>query len=197
MAIKQGFSMSFSGGRELDAALKDLGKAAARGVMTRTLVKAAEPVAVAARGHADPNVRTGELKDAIAVGTKITNDVGKAEFSSVLRGGGTKAQAVSAMRDARRSANGEGTVAFAFIGYKPPTGSAKEKKARNIKRYANEFGNKRMAPQPNLRPAWDEKQGEVVAGIGRIMGAEISKSAQRSAKRKAAKAAKLAASEGL
>lgn len=194
MALGKAFTVSASGLRELDAALADLGKAAARGVMTRTLVKAAEPVAVAARGHAEANVRTGELKGSIAVGAKITNEVGKAEFSNVLRGGGSKAQAVSAMRDARRSANGEGTVAVAFIGYKPPTGSAKEKKARNIKRYANEWGNRRMAPQPNLRPAWDEKQGVVLAGIKTILGDEIKKSVARSAKRKAAKAAKAVAS---
>lgn len=186
------FSVSHSGLRELDAALADLGKAAARGVMTRTLVKSAEPVAVAARGHAEANVRSGELKGSIAVGTKITNEVGKAEFSNVLRGGGSKADAVKAMRDARREANGEGTVAVAFVGYRPPIGSPAERKARNIKRYANEWGNRRMAPQPNLRPAWDEKQREVLGSIKQNLTAEISKSIARTAKRKAKKAVSLA-----
>lgn len=193
MAIGKAFSMSVSGLRELDASLADLGKAAARGVMTRTLTRAAEPVAVAARGHAAGNRDTGELMDAIAVGTKVTNEVGKAEFSKVLKGGGSKQDAVTAMRDARRGANGEGTVAVAFIGYRPPAGSAKEKKARNIKRYANEFGNRRMAPQPNLRPAWDEKQGVVLSGIKSILGEEIKKSVARKAKTAARKAAKAAA----
>jgi HK97 gp10 family phage protein len=52
-----------------------------------------------------------------------------------------------------------------------------------------EFGNQHQAAQPFLRPAWDEKQGEVLQIVADQLGAEIQKAAARLAR----KAAKLAA----
>jgi HK97 gp10 family phage protein len=51
-----------------------------------------------------------------------------------------------------------------------------------------EFGNILHAPQPFMRPAWDQHQDGLLEGIGEAMWAEIEKSATRIA-RKAAKAA--------
>lgn len=177
--------VSVSGLRELDAALGELPKATARNVLKRVLIKAGQPVADAASALAPKD--TGELSASIKVGSKISNAVGNAEFAAVMRGGGTKAEAVSALRGARRAAAGQGSFAVAYIG---PTKAKSKKDA--IKRIVQEFGSSVQPGKPYLRPAWDGNKTKVLDIIKSDLGDEIIKTAKRAAKRKAAKAAKLA-----
>jgi hypothetical protein len=55
-----------------------------------------------------------------------------------------------------------------------------------------EFGNVNHGPKPSLRPAWDATKFQALDIIKRDLGSEIEKTAARAAKRKAAKALKLA-----
>lgn len=177
--------VSVSGLRELDAALGELPKATARNVLKRVLIKAGQPVAEAASALAPKD--THELEKSITVGSKISNKVGNAEFAAAMKAGLGKGAAVSAMRGARRAAAGEGSFAVAYIG---PTKSTSKKNA--IKRIVQEFGSVNQPGTPYLRPAWDGNKDKVLDIIKRDLGDEIIKTAKRAAKRKAAKAAKLA-----
>lgn len=56
--------------KELDAALKELPKSTARGVLRRTLLKEAKPIAVA--GEALAPKLTGKLAQSYTVGTKLS-----------------------------------------------------------------------------------------------------------------------------
>lgn len=53
-----------------------------------------------------------------------------------------------------------------------------------------EFGSINNSPKPFMRPAWDAQQGVALDIIKRDLGTEIMKTAERAAKRKAAKAAR-------
>lgn len=168
--------MRATGFKELDAALGQLSKAAAKRTLLRTLAKAAQPIANAAQANAP--VETGALRSSIKVGTRIGNNVGRAEFAEVMRGGGSKGQALAAMRDARRNADG-GTFAMAFVGPE----KAKSKRFA-IKAIVQEFGSVKQAPQPYLRPAWDAEKMNALAICRRELAGEIIATAKRIAKSK-------------
>lgn len=172
--------VSVTGLRELDAVLGDLSKSAAKRVLQRVLMRAAEPMAEAARQLApdDPDTGAPDLHTSIAVSTKLRNPAGKAEFAAVMRGGGSKADAVAAMREAR-SAGGE---SFAEVYMGPGKGGAHG--------VLQEFGTVHHAPQPFMRPAFEQHKGEALNIIKRDLGDEIDKAARRAAKRAAARAAK-------
>jgi len=176
-------TLKVEGLRELDAALGQLTRATARGVLRRVLVKAGQPIATAASALAP--IDTGELAGSIEVSSKIKNTVGNAEFAAVLRDGGSRQEAVAALRGARRAAAGSGSFAEVHVG---PT-RAKSKRAA-IKRIVTEFGSVKQSPRPYMRPAWAQKKGEALEVIKRELGGEIDKAAKRAAKRAAAKAAK-------
>lgn len=53
-----------------------------------------------------------------------------------------------------------------------------------------EFGTKNTMPRPFMRPAWDEKKGEVLDLIKGELGGEITKAAARLARRRARQAAR-------
>lgn len=165
--------VSLSGFRELDAALGELPKAISRGVLHRTLRKAAEPIAEEAR-HLAP-VDEGDLEESISVSTRIKNKVGGAEFSAVLRSGGTKAEAVQALRDARRAAGGAGSFAEVFVGPAVPQG---------FHAHFVEFGTEHSAPQPFMRPAWDSRKDAALVIMKEELGNEIIRAARRLGKSK-------------
>jgi HK97 gp10 family phage protein len=161
-------SVSTSGFRELDKALAELPKATARNVLRRTLVKAGQPIADEASRLAP--VDTGKLAGRIAVSPKIKNKVGSAEFAAAMRQGLGRDAAVSALRQARRDAGGQGSFAEMYVG-----------PARGVLGYAHlvEFGTVRTAPQPFMRPAWDGKKREALDIIRRELGNEIIMAARR------------------
>lgn len=166
-----------SGFSALEQALVLLPQRTAKTVLERTLLKAGQPIADHAQGLAP--VDTGELAESMTVSTRLGNNVGKSEFHAVLKAGGTRSQAVSAMRGARRAARGEGSFAVAFVG---PTKARTKRSA--IKRIVQEFGSVKQAPQPYLRPAWDAKSDEALAVCRSEMANEIIKAAKRLAKNK-------------
>jgi len=159
-----------SGFSDLDKALGELPKSIAKGVLVRTLRKAGEPIAEAAR-EAVP-VDRGQLKESIVVSARLKNPVGKAEFAAAMRAGMGKAAAVGAMRDARRAAGG-GSFAEMFVG----AGALPHA-------HMVEFGTSRMAAQPFMRPAWDAKRNEALGIIKAEMGNEIIMAAKRIARSK-------------
>lgn len=168
--------------KELDAALGELSKGAARGALRRALIKAAEPMRAAAERNA-PKL-TGDLQSSIIVTSKIDNRAGKAEYAAVMKGGGTKAQAVGALRDARRAAGIGESFAEAFMG------PAKGGKRRAIKAVVQEFGSRKQAAQPYMRPAFDAEAENVIKRIGTELSREIDKSVTRARARAAKKAAR-------
>jgi len=177
--------VSVSGFRELDKALGELPKAVARNVLRRVLTKAAQPVADMASSLAPKD--KGELSSSVKVGTKTGNKTGKAEYAAAMKAGLGKGEALKALRSARRGAAGRGFFAEAFVG---PTKAKSKKDA--IKRIVQEFGSVNQPGQPYLRPAWDAQKHAVLERIKAGLGPEITKTAKRLAKRRAAKAAKLA-----
>lgn len=173
-------TFNVEGLRELDAALGELPKATARNVLRRVLTSAAEPMADDARNLAP--VDDGQLRDSISISTKVKHKAGSSEFAAVLRGGGSKAEAVQAMRDARRAAGG-GSFAEVHVG---PSVEAPHA-------HLQEFGTQHHSMQPYMRPAWERNKGGLMPSIRTDLWAEIEKAAKRLAKRKARAAAKAAA----
>jgi HK97 gp10 family phage protein len=161
-------SVSTSGFRELDKALAELPKATARNVLRRTLVKAGQPIADEASRLAP--VDSGKLAGRIAVSARLKNRTGSAEFAAAMRAGLGRDAAVSALRQARRDAAGQGSFAEMYVG-----------PARGVLAYAHlvEFGTVKMSPKPFMRPAWDGKKREALDIIRRELGNEIVMAARR------------------
>lgn len=169
--------------KELDAALGELSKGAARGVLRRTLIKAGEPMRAEAERLAPRD--TGKLSRSVKIAARIDNRAGKREFGQVLKAGGTRAQATQALRDARRAQGVGASFAEAFMG--PAKGSKRDA----IKAIVQEFGSVKQDQQPYMRPAFDGKAHEVLGGIKSILTDEIAKAAARAKARALKKAAKV------
>lgn len=161
-------TVSTSGFAALDKALAELPKSTARNVLTRTLLKAGQPIADDASRLAP--VASGKLRERIKVSARIKNKVGSSEFSSAMRAGLGKEAAVSALRQARRDAKGQGSFAEMFVG-----------PAKGVLRYAHlvEFGTVKVPPKPFMRPAWDSNKRLALDIIRRELGNEIISAARR------------------
>jgi|GEM_PF-625389 HK97 gp10 family phage protein len=171
MAFKT--TVKIEGLAELEKALLEMSTATARNVMRRALTKAAEPIAEEARRLAP--FRAGNLKKGIRVWTKAVNNVGKAEFRSVLRDGGSTEEAVAAMRAARREARAAGSKAPTVEVWVAPT---------NVPQATlQEFGTVNNDAQPFMRPAWDKHRDGTFEAIKTEMKTEISKAAARAARK--------------
>lgn len=164
-------SVQVSGLKDLERALGELPKSVAKATLVRTLKKAGEPIAQAARAAAP--VDDGTLRDSIAVSARLKNRVGMAEFSAVMRQsrGMNIAGARQALRDARRAAGG-GSFAEMYVG--PSLG-------KGVLRYAHlqEFGTSKHAAHPFMRPAWDSEKDNALQIIRRELGNEIIAAARR------------------
>jgi HK97 gp10 family phage protein len=169
---------------ELGQAFDELSKATARGVGKRTLIKAAQPMVEMAQRLAPDDPETGppDLHTSIIASAKIKNTVGNAQFAAVLQGGGSKAEAVSALRDARRTAAGEGSFAQAYVGPRSTT------KRAAIKAIVQEFGSVKQSPRPYMRPAFQSTAQKVIDGVAAILRVEIGKAAARARARALKKA---------
>jgi len=167
---------------ELDNALSELPKATQRAVLVRVLKQAGEPMRAMAEQKAPRD--TGALADSIVLTARMKNKIGNAEFSATLKAGGSRGEAVAALRDARRAAAGEGRLNFAQVFIGPKSGQSKQ---AAIKAMVQEFGSIKQAPQPFMRPAFDTLKQQVIDSIAGLLGAEIEKTAARIAARKAKK----------
>lgn len=174
------------GFKELERSMQELSKGAARGALRRALVKAAEPMRAKAEQLAPED--TSGLKRGIQIGTKIakdkSKDPGSQAYAAAMRAGGTKAEAVQALRNARR-ANGVGeTFAEAFLG------PVRSNKRNSIKAIAQEFGSVNHPAQPYMRPAFDSEAQPTLYRVRGFLEAELAKSVRRARARAARKASK-------
>lgn len=175
---KGAITVKVSGLKECDAALAELSKGMARGVLKRVLMAAGQPMADAASANTPKD--THELERSIIVSSKIDNRIGKKEYSDVMKSGGTKAEAVEALKGARRG--GGESFALVFVG---PTKA--RSKAAAIKRRVQEFGSKQQSGKPYMRPAFDALKYAVLEKIKELLMPEIEKTIARAKKRAAAK----------
>lgn len=168
--------------KELEKTLGTLPKAVARNTLRRVLIKRAQPIVDTARSLApdDPNSPTPDLKTSIYASTRIKNKVGHAEYSAVLRAGGSKEEARGALRDARRAAAGEGSFAEVYVG----------PDAKHFYGRFQEMGTRFHPPKPFMRPAWDQHKGAILEGLKDDFWKEIKKASDRYQKRLARLAAK-------
>ncbi|MER5171591.1 HK97-gp10 family putative phage morphogenesis protein [Thioclava kandeliae] len=156
--------------RDLERNLKNIEKRGTqKAVLRRALKKAAEPMRKAAETNAP--VDTGELEGSIKLGTKVVNEVGRSAYAATMKAGGTKSEAVGAMRAARRAAKASGATSFVEL-FMGPT-----KEAFHAKFV--EFGTRHMAPDPFMRPAFDAEAENTIHRLGPILMAEIEKSIRR------------------
>lgn len=167
--------VKIEGLRELEAALGELSKGTARGALRRALVKAAEPMRAAAEQNAPED--TGGLKRGIQIGTRIAktrgSDPGGRAFAATMAAGGSRADAVRALRDARRAHGVGESFAEVYLG------PVRSNKKNSIKAIVQEFGSSKQAPQPYMRPAFDSEALGVVNRIKGELNTEIGKSVRR------------------
>lgn len=147
----------FRGGREIEAALKDLGFTTSRkrGIATRALREAAEPIREEWANGVD--VESGDLKKSIKVGNRASTKQSRA----FRRGKG------SAMVEQ-------------YVGI-----DATEGKDLPIYSYIEEFGNEGQPANPAGRRAWEAKKLEAAESVYGAMWAEIERTAKRAAARTA------------
>lgn len=156
--------------KELDAALAEFSKATARNIAVRSLMKAAEPMAEAAREKAPE--KSGDLKRSIKVTKeKPPGHASKAAFAEVMRRGGTASQAAAA----QRAYNRENPGAFAEVFVAPD---------RLAQAWPQEIGTANHPPHPYMRPAFEETKEQSLEILATEMKAEIDRAAER-ARRKA------------
>lgn len=164
-----------TGFAELARELEGLGKQTTqKASLRRALRKAAEPMAEKMRAMAP--VRSGHLRDSIHVGTRISGpDAGRQAFGRALRDGGSRQDAVTALRDARR---GQGAVLMYIGPGQHPQGIFKE------------FGTFKEPPQPFMRPAWDSDKMAMLDRLKTELWADIQRTVARAERRAARLAAR-------
>ncbi len=165
--------------RELEKSLQKFTSATGKAVLRRTLRRAAIPIRDAARSYAPYD--QGNLEASINATTRKPkgHDVGKNAFRKAIKDGKGRAEAVSAMRDARRIGDPNNAFAEAFVVATDPaailvefgTGERVQKSTgRNVGK---------MEPDPFMRPAFDTKAPVAAAMIRDTLRDEISKTAAR------------------
>jgi HK97 gp10 family phage protein len=152
-------------------ALSELPKQLQKPAMRRVLMNGAELIRAAAEAFAPRD--TGELASSMVIATGFDSPVGKKEYGRVLKRGGTKRQAVAALRTARRQSS---SVSIPFVWVGPSVAADKDSA---IKRIVQEFGSKFQAPHPYLRPAWDTQKDAALRTIANELWPEIEKTAAR------------------
>jgi HK97 gp10 family phage protein len=165
-------TMDLEGFSELENLLDQLSNAAGKGVLRRSLKKAAQPTADLMNSYA-PKGPTGNLKGSIIVGTKLSkSQAGK--HRKLVRG--DKAS-VEMFVGADHNLSGRHAHLVEF-----GTGPRfHEKTGRAVGA---------MPPQPFVRPAWDQDRTAMLARLSQELWGEIEKTiarAQRKAARQAAK----------
>jgi HK97 gp10 family phage protein len=171
-------TVRLEGFAELERELDRLGKATAqKASLRRALKKAAQPMVDIAKGLAP--VRAGHLRESIKYSTQLAaGDAGKAAFAQTLRSGGSRDEAVAALRDARRSQSS----VVAYIG-----------PGQNPQAIFQEFGTINHPPQPFLRPAWDQDKMALLDRLKAEIWADIQRTITRMDRKAAREAARAAA----
>lgn len=152
-------SVKLEGFADLERALNDLTVAAGRGVMRRALIKSAEPLVNLAIALAPDDPRTFEGD--LSSSIAVSSKLGAAQ---------RRAHKKMFQNDAAS------VEVFAGAGQQPQA-------------HLQEFGTQQHGPQPFMRPAWLQTQGQVLDGLKKEMKSEIDKATVRAA-RKAARSAR-------
>lgn len=166
---------------QIEQALKALGDPRLiRGTANRALDKSAEIIAERARELAP--VDSGDLRKSIKVGSRSLSK-GNRKFKKTDYGGDIVERYVGIDNRVRPA-------------MPPKTGRRRKRKSGGssggaVSVYAQvvEYGLAGNPAQPFMRPAWEEKKKEAFGSVGKNMIAEI----EKTAKRQAARAARLAA----
>lgn len=170
-------TVKVEGLRELGEAMAELPKATQTNVMRRVLEKRA--LIVRNRARALAPVDRGWLRNNIIVSPNAAGGTaGKAAFAQVMRSGGTRQQAQSALRKANREDSTAGDVTL-FVGIRG---------APRFYAHLVEFGTSKMPARSFMRTAFDTTQEAVLAGIKDDLKAEIDKAVQRMRRKTAKKA---------
>lgn len=149
--------VEFKGGRELEAALRELNsRATEKNVARRALDKAAIPIRDEAQQLAPDDPKTAEgvsLVTAIKIGERALG------------------------RRNRAFRAGKGVVER-YVGIDPTVN-------RHVAFYSEiqEFGLGSWKPQPYMRPAWETKKGEALDRLADDLRLEIQKAADRAARK--------------
>lgn len=176
-------TVKIEGLAELDAALQRLKPATGKAALRRGGIKALRPMAELAATLAPKD--TGQLAGSITVSAKAVGsgaEVGKREYSAVMKSGGSKADAAKALRAARsvaKAARASGAIAAVELFMGPAKATDKD---TAIKQIAQEFGTRKMEANPYMRPAWDGDKDALLARVKREMWTEIQKTVARAAK---------------
>ena len=146
--------------RELERALAELPKATARNVLRRTITEAAQPLIADAKKLAPD--RPGKPPNDLANSITISSRLNKQQ---------------------RKESRGD-PKSFVEM-YVGPDVSVP-----NAHGHWQEFGTVHHGPQPFMRPAWDANKNVVLHKIKDELGTQITKAAQRLARKAARQAAK-------
>lgn len=188
-------TFELSGFKELESALGELIKttssATGKGVLRRALISAAQPMADRARELA-PKGETGSLRQSIIVSARSTRRVGREEYHSVMRDGGSRAEALQALIQARRENKGVGPSLEVYVG---PAGAKWTRRAHLIEfgtapgvrktKTGKTINHPGTAPNAFMRPAFVEQAQPTLDRLKVSLRLEIAKAAQRAARRAA------------
>lgn len=172
---RRGPAFRLEGAKDLERGLQDLIEATssrtAKTTLKRGMIRAGQPVASAASANATH--RTGQLAESFVSSDKVANGVGKKEFGETLAAGGTRQEAVAALRGARRAAaGGRGSAVETYIGA-----------GQLPQAHLEEFGRDGVPAHPALRPAWENGKAGVAGGMTRAISDEVAKGARRARRR--------------
>ena len=156
------FTVEVTGLRDLEARLSELSRASGKAALRRAGIKSMQPMAEIARALAPDDPATPPPDD-------LKSSIA---VSSKMKAG----------RSSRRAAEGRSSVNV----YMGPT------KSGYPQAIMQEFGTIHHAPQPYMRPAWDQDHGAMLERLKSEMWAEVLKTIRRAEKRAARAAAKVA-----
>lgn len=152
------------GFKELDAALQEMKKSAAKAVARRALMKAAAPIAADAQSGVQ--VSSGSTRRSIGVAAALTKRQRKQS------GGGAKAVAGGGFRSEAKD------YVEVHIG---PRTDGSFASAPDPAGLMEEFGTAKQSPEPFMRPAWDGNKDSALETIRTELAAEIEKTRKRAA----------------
>lgn len=177
-------TIKVEGLKDLEDALNELPRATGGNVLKRAVLRPAQLFADRAKALAPVSTEPTHgvhLRDEIKVGKPKIITAGKAAYAQAMRGGATRSEAAEAAHAANAAAGGTGRRAVVSVG---PT-------RRAFWGIFPEFGTAHSAPQPYMRPAWDETQNAMPSMVGNSLWEEIEKARKRLAKKAERLAAKL------
>lgn len=145
-------TVDVQGLKELERSMEDMSTRMGRAVLTRSLKKASQPLADLMSDLApdDPNTPTDDLEQSITVTTRATRQV---------RSSMAKFSRITGLKNA----------ATVFVG----------PDAKNFYGVFPEFGTIKQAPQPFMRPAWEQDQDALLGRVKEHLAEEIDRAVKR------------------